>query len=227
MPNENSDVINPIVDRVVKEALEKIPPPPLKEKKKTFIEILTSNITVFPTTETKGKDFIDILPKSIKLEMIAIPGRNFRMGSNEYKDEKPIHQVTLKAFHMGKYPITQAQYQAVMGENPSYFSNNPNHPVEQVTWFKAVEFCQKLSQIRGKNYKLPSEAQWEYACRTGRTTKWSFSNDENELGEYAWYGNNSGKSIINIKEIWRTDNDNYFDKIMGNKCQTHQVGQKS
>jgi formylglycine-generating enzyme required for sulfatase activity len=100
------------------------------------------------------------------------------MGSPEneagrYDDESPQHQVTVPSFFIGKYPLTQAQYQAIMGDNPAYFKGN-NRPVEKVSWHDAVAFCQKLSQKTGKNYKLPSEAQWEYACRAGTTTPFYF-----------------------------------------------------
>jgi formylglycine-generating enzyme required for sulfatase activity len=91
-------------------------------------------------------------------------------------DEGPQHQVTVPSFFMGKYPLTQAQYQAIMGNNPSYFKGN-NRPVEAVSWDDAVRFCQKLSQRTGKNYRLPSEAEWEYACRAGTKTPFSFGDN--------------------------------------------------
>jgi formylglycine-generating enzyme required for sulfatase activity len=96
------------------------------------------------------------------------------------------------AFKIGKYPITQEQYQAVMGTNPSYFMNNPQNPVEQVSYDNAVAFCQKLSEITGKNYRLPTNSEWEYACRAGTTTTYYFGDDANQLGDYAWYSENSG-----------------------------------
>jgi formylglycine-generating enzyme required for sulfatase activity len=103
------------------------------------------------------------------------------MGSPENEserrdDESPQHQVTVPSFFMGKYPLTQAQYQAIMGNNPSYFKGN-NRPVETVSWDDAVRFCQKLSQRTGKNYRLPSEAEWEYACRAGTKTPFSFGDN--------------------------------------------------
>jgi formylglycine-generating enzyme required for sulfatase activity len=91
-------------------------------------------------------------------------------------DEGPQHQVTVPSFFMGKYPLTQAQYQAIMGKNPAYFKGN-NRPVENVSWDDAVLFCQKLSQRTGKNYRLPSEAEWEYACRAGTKTPFSFGDN--------------------------------------------------
>ena len=120
--------------------------------------------------------FTEDLGNSINLEMIAIPGGTFMMGSPEGegdKDEKPQHEVTVQAFYMGKYPITQAQYQQIMGNNPSKFKGD-ERPVEQVSWNDAVEFCQRLSKQTGKEYRLPTEAEWEYACRAGTKTPFYF-----------------------------------------------------
>jgi len=140
------------------------------------------------TVNNKGKEierrsdeavfFTEDLGSGVILEMVAIPGGTFLMGSPEneegrYDSESPQHEVTVQPFYMSKYPITQNQYQAIMGKNPSRFKGG-NRPVEKVSWYDAVEFCQKLSQKTGKNYKLPSESQWEYACRAGTTTLFHF-----------------------------------------------------
>ncbi len=122
--------------------------------------------------------FIEDFGNAVNLEMAAIPGGSFMMGSPENEEkrsdkESPQHQVTVPSFFMGKYPVTQAQYQAIMGNNPSYFQGQ-NRPVERVSWNDAVKFCELLSQRTGKNYTLPSEAQWEYACRAGTTTPFHF-----------------------------------------------------
>jgi formylglycine-generating enzyme required for sulfatase activity len=127
----------------------------------------------------------------IRLEMVAIPGGSFMMGQTEaekaelirqfgekdfnqyFARELPQHQVTLAAFSLSKYPITQAQYQAIMGNNPANFKGD-KRPVEQVSWNDAVEFCDRLSKKLGQPYTLPSEAQWEYACRAGTTTPFHF-----------------------------------------------------
>jgi formylglycine-generating enzyme required for sulfatase activity len=97
----------------------------------------------------------------------------------------------ISSFAIGKYPVTQAQYQAVMRTNPSYFKNNPQNPVEQVSFEDAQVFCQKLSQLTGKNYRLPTELEWEYACRAGTTTDYYFGDDYRQLKDYAWYIDNS------------------------------------
>ena len=146
--------------------------------------------------------FTEDLGNGVKLEMIAIPGGTFLMGSpaNEaerYNSESPQHQVTVNSFFIGKYPLTQAQYQAILGGNPSYFKGN-NRPIEQVSWNDAVNFCQKLSQRAGKNYRLPSEAEWEYACRAGTKTPFSFGDNittdlVNYNGNYPYKSATKGK----------------------------------
>ena len=118
------------------------------------------------------------LGNGVTLDMVAIPGGTFMMGSPETEKERSSSEgsqrsVTVPAFFMAKYPVTQQQWQAVMGNNPSNFKGL-NRPVENVSWNDAVAFCQKLSQKTGKNYRLPSEAEWEYACRAGTTTPFYF-----------------------------------------------------
>lgn len=114
------------------------------------------------------------LQKTATLDMVYIPGGQFSMGSpaseaSRQANEGPQHAVTVPSFFMGKYPITQAQWQTIMGKNPAKFQG-ANHPVEQVSWQAATEFCQKLSELTGQDYRLPSEAEWEYAARAGTST---------------------------------------------------------
>ncbi|MFN5952826.1 MAG: SUMF1/EgtB/PvdO family nonheme iron enzyme [Dolichospermum sp.] len=144
------------------------------------IEVVTTNKfgEIIQRQQRIAKYFIEDLGNGMTLEMAEIPGGTFMMGSPENeagkKDwESPQHQVSISSFFMGKYPVTQAQYQAIMGTNPSHFKGE-NRPVESVGWHDAVAFCQELSQRAGKNYRLPSEAEWEYACRAGTTTPFYF-----------------------------------------------------
>jgi formylglycine-generating enzyme required for sulfatase activity len=108
--------------------------------------------------------------------------------------EKPQHRVRItKPFYLGKYLVTQEQWEAVMGDNPSHFKG-PKNPVEHVSWEDCQQFLAKLnakSAAGGGKFQLPSEAQWEYACRAGSKTKYCFGDDETRLGDYAWYGKNS------------------------------------
>ena len=114
--------------------------------------------------------------------------------------------------------------------NPSYHRGE-NKPVEQVTWYEAQEFCARLSKLTGENYRLPSEAEWEYACRAGAEdyTEYYFGDDASQLDDYAWYGNNSGDRLIDADRIWKEvnqDANRYWDKLNENNNSTHPVGQK-
>ena len=134
-------------------------------------------------------------------ELVVIPAGRFMMGSNDgnsrESSEKPIHPVNIKQFAIGKTEVTQAQWQAVMGSNPSKFTNcGSNCPVEQVSWNDVQQFIQKLNAKTGQSYRLPSEAEWEYAARAGSQSKYSFgdSDSDSQLGQHAWYKENSGNS---------------------------------
>ncbi len=146
----------------------------LREREFQF-DVITVNVLGKEThrERRRAEFFKEDLGNNISLEMVSIPGGTFMMGSPEDDSEKPIHPVNIAAFSMAKYPITQAQWQAIMGNNPSSFKG-ANRPVECVTWYQAQEFCQRLSQKTGKTYRLPSEAEWEYACRAGTTTPFHF-----------------------------------------------------
>ncbi|WP_392477406.1 SUMF1/EgtB/PvdO family nonheme iron enzyme [Nostoc sp. C110] len=129
--------------------------------------------------------FAEELGKSVTLEMVSISGGTYMMGSPECEgdaDERPRHKVTVKPFFMGKFPVTQAQWRVVaalpkvkqaLNPNPSKFKGL-DRPVENVSWYEAVEFCLRLSERTGRDYRLPSEAEWEYACRAGTTTSFHF-----------------------------------------------------
>jgi formylglycine-generating enzyme required for sulfatase activity len=155
----------------------------------TYTEIITKKTIIVQGFFWDKKEIESL--EEIELEMVILPAGSFTMGSDEYCLEKPKHQVTLKQFAIGKYPVTQEQYEAVMGNNPSNFKNKPKNPVENVSWHDAQIFCQKLNQKMGKKYRLPSEAEWEYACRAGTQTRYYFGDDEKLLGEYAWYNMSS------------------------------------
>ena len=125
--------------------------------------------------------------------MAIIPPGDFYMGSNLYSDEKPIHRVTIsRAFAMGKTEITQGEWKAVMGNNPSHFANcGDNCPVDSVSWDDIQVFIQKLNVMTGKQYRLPTEAEWEYACYGGSRSKYCGSDNVDDV---AWYDENGGKT---------------------------------
>ncbi len=132
----------------------------------------------------------------VALEMVRIPAGSFTMGCQEGRDkecdsdEKPAHTVNLNSFELGKYEITQGHWKAVMGDNPSYFSNcGETCPVENLRWKDIQTFIQKINAKTGKTYRLPSEAEWEYACRAGGDDEYCGGNN---LDVLAWYDGNSG-----------------------------------
>ncbi|MBL1217145.1 MAG: formylglycine-generating enzyme family protein [Planctomycetes bacterium] len=154
-----------------------------------------------------GQQVVLDLGNDVKMTFALIPPGEFVMGSpaselGRYDNEGPQHQVTLtKPYYMGITEVTQAQYQIIMGNNPSKFAGS-DLPVEHVSWNDAAEFCVALSDMTGRIVRLPTEAEWEYACRAGTTTRFGFGDSDSQLSQYEWYKDNSGG-------------------------QTHPVGQKS
>lgn len=151
------------------------------------------------------------LPGRISLDLVRIAAGDFLMGSPAGQgrdDERPQRRVTItRPIYLGKFPVTQEQYQALMNRNPSRFSLSPRHPVDNVSWEDAQEFCQRLHAHLGQApdaldqcglvvdaVSLPTEAEWEYACRAGTETLWSFGNVRDEIGHFGWYEKNSSKT---------------------------------
>jgi formylglycine-generating enzyme required for sulfatase activity len=128
--------------------------------------------------------------------MVILPAGSFTMGSSKGGDESPAHSVTLgQPFALGKTEITQGQWKAVMGNNPSSFENcGDTCPVEQVSWNDAKEFIGKLNAKTGKQYRLPSEAEWEYACRAGGQNKYCGSDNPDSVAWYGFYATPKGNS---------------------------------
>lgn len=132
----------------------------------------------------------------IKYNMVWVDGGTFRMGAtseqgSEISDEKPVRSVTLSGYYIGKTEVTQALWQAVMGSNPSYFEGD-DLPVEQVSWDDCQEFIRKLNSLTGQNFRLPTEAEWEFACRGGNNSRGYKYSGSNYIDNVAWYDGNSG-----------------------------------
>jgi len=159
-----------------------------------------------PSASAKESAGTNETRSEIKTEMVQIPGGRFMMGNKDEVDATP-HEVVLSPFFMDKHLVTQEQYQRVMSSNPSRWKEDKN-PVEQVRWSDAVSFCNKRSELEGlqpcydlttwkcnfdaNGYRLPTEAEWEYACRAGTTTAYFFGDTPAKLGDYGWYEKNSG-----------------------------------
>ncbi len=135
----------------------------------------------------------EIVSQGAGMAMALIPGGHFVMGRASGAepggaDELPMHAVNVAPFYLGKYEVTQAQWATVMGFNPSRYKD-PRRPVDQVTWLQVQEFIQKINQLEKTNkYRLPSEAEWEYAARAGSAAAYFFGNDIRDLTRYAWFG---------------------------------------
>lgn len=157
------------------------------------------------------------------IEFVALSAGTFTMGSaNGDSDEKPTHQVRIsQPFEMGKYEVTQEEWEKVMGSNPSYFKNCPRCPVEQVSWDDAQQFIAKLNQLRdGYRYRLPTEAEWEYAARAGGSGDYGNVNGRaGALDEIGWYYENAGDRRLSDSS-WSVDN------LTNNHNRTHPVGEK-
>jgi formylglycine-generating enzyme required for sulfatase activity len=172
----------------------------------------------------------------VGIEMVFVKGGTFKMGCTSEQgsdcsdDEKPVHNVTVSDFYIGKYEVTQNQWVKVMGSNPSYFKGG-NLPVERVSWNDVQEFILKLNSMTGKKYRLPTEAEWEYASRGGAIGKGYKYSGSNNINYVAWYNVNSGDRVLRdwlFKEyIKKNDLDSYYDILESNRNRTRAVGTKS
>ena len=129
----------------------------------------------------------------ISYRMIPVQGGTFQMGSNDGEDdEKPVHNVTLSSYYIGQTEVTQALWKAVMGSNPSHFKGDLQRPVENVSWEDCQKFIQKINRLTGLQFRLPTEAEWEYAARGGNKSRGYLYSGSNNLDVVAWYDKNSG-----------------------------------
>ena len=160
--------------------------------------------------------------KSMTITMVHLPKGTFQMGSNEKDNEQPIHEVNIDyEFEIGKFTVTVEEYMAFVEDTNSHhpkwleesneyniktgtedhyknINQRFNAPIVGVSWDDAMAYCEWLSIKTNNNYRLPTEAEWEYACRAGTTTKWSFGNDEKELDKYAVYSSNSNSQADEV-----------------------------
>ena len=140
----------------------------------------------------------------VRFKMIAVAGGTFTMGATSeqkrpYDDEKPTHTVTLSDYYIGETEVTQELWAAVMGSNPSRFTGNMQRPVECVSWDDCQTFIRKLNELTGANFRLPTEAEWEFAARGGRNSRGYQYSGSSNLGDVAWYDDNSSDTTHPVK----------------------------
>jgi formylglycine-generating enzyme required for sulfatase activity len=138
------------------------------------------------------------------MEFVFLKGGCYQMGDTfgiGDGDERPAHEVCVSDFHIGKFEVTQGEWEKVMGNNPSFFRKDARYPVDQVSWTDAQEFLEKMSSRSGKRYRLPTEAEWEYAARSGgMPERYAGFSEPSDLASYAWYDKNAGNSTHPVGE---------------------------
>lgn len=138
--------------------------------------------------------------KGVSFKMIAVKGGTFQMGSDDgFEWEKPVHQVTLSDYYIGETEVTQELWSAVMGSNPSYCTGDMQLPVEQVSWNDCQAFISKLNELTGEAFRLPTEAQWEYAARGGNQAQGRLYSGSDAIDDVAWYKSNSSSTTNPVK----------------------------
>ena len=146
-----------------------------------------------------GKDKVYTV-NGVSFKMIAVKGGTFQMGIDDgYEWEKPVHQVTLSDYYIGETEVTQELWNAVMGSNPSYFTGNMQRPVEMVSWNDCQTFISRLNELTGETFRLPTEAQWEYAARGGNKAQGRLYSGSDAIDDVAWYYDNSGGMTHPVK----------------------------
>ena len=177
----------------------------LESQTATLSGVLTTNASssVASGASLSGNTIIIPVKDGISIDMIRVEAGTFTMGAttemkDPWDDEKPTHQVTLtNDYYIGKYEVTQALWKAVMGKNPSNFKGD-NLPVEEVSWNDCQKFISKLNSITGKTFRLPTEAEWEYAARGGKKSRGYQYSGSNNLSDVAWYTDNSGSKTHTV-----------------------------
>lgn len=206
-------LFNASMDKMVTERIRPVlVNPPKKKSLKwpiiacVFAIMIIASVVAMLRMNQHSQSYVEDANCGLNMKMVYVEGGTFQMGatseqvSDAHSDEKPVHAVTLDSYYIAECEVTQGQWVKIMGTNPSHFKGNPNRPVEMVTWGEAQEFCRKLSRITGKEYRLPTEAQWEYAARGGENNSRAKYCGGNSIEEVAWYKDNSGGTTHPVKQ---------------------------
>lgn len=165
-----------------------------------FLLVLLGQVLYAQSSSSVTKE---IEVNGVKFKMIYVAGGTFTMGATAEQigymnNETPAHQVTLSDYFIGETEVTQELWYAVMGNNPSYFTRSSRNPVEQVSWHDCQSFIQKLNQLTGLRFRLPTEAEWEFAARGGNSSKGYKYSGSNRIDDIAWYSGNSGNATHEV-----------------------------
>lgn len=190
-----------------------------KDNAKTFIKTLYDAYGNDPYSPLTPPSYGDetITVNGVSFRMVAVNGGTFRMGSTVRDDEKPIHSETLESFKIGETEVTQGLWRAVMGSNPSYYTGDDSLPVENVSWEDCMNFISLLNKMTGKYFRLPTEAEWEYAARGGEKSKNFTYSGGDDIDEVAWYYANSGGKTHPVAE--KLPNELGIYDMSGNVCE--------
>jgi formylglycine-generating enzyme required for sulfatase activity len=250
----DSPTENHLAEETVITEKEKTPAPkvkkPVRRRRKRYdrTTVLVSAVIAFAALfglwiYNKNKPIQTFTVNGVNFKMVKVDGGTFTMGatreqgSDAFDDEKPAHSVTLSDYYIGQTEVTQALWKAVMGSNPSYFKGD-NKPVVGVSWYDCKKFISKLNKLTGKTFRLPTEAQWEFAARGGNFSRGYKYSGSNNIGDVAWYGN-TGNATHDVGtkspnelglydmsgNVWEWCSDCYGD--YNSKSQTNPIGPDS
>ena len=209
--------------------------------------IATHKISDFEYFQVEDVDAAELLPakvityevNGVSFDMVEVEGGNYLMGDdNSVKEnEKPAHKETIATFQIGKTEVTQELWEAVMGTNPSNFNGEANLPVEEVSWTDCNTFIAKLNELTGKNFRLPTEAEWEYAARGGNKSQGYTYSGGNTIDDVAWYASNSFSNTLPVAKkepnelgiydmsgnVWEWTSDKYSDNYSSARTSSGRV----
>ena len=209
--------------------------------------IATHKISDFEYLQIEDVDAADLLPakvttyevNGVSFDMVEVEGGKYLMGDDNSlnANEKPAHKETISTFQIGKTEVTQELWQAVMGSNPSNFTGEANLPVEKVSWTDCNTFIAKLNELTGKNFRLPTEAEWEYAARGGNKSQGYTYSGSNTIEDVAWYDSNSSKKTHPVAQrqpnelgiydmsgnVWEWTSDKYSNDYSSERTSSSRV----
>ena len=194
-----AEFISQLTDRAVTPAIPVTPLMDIPSNDVTIVQPAQALLQQLLQNQAPGGGDRVFKVNGVMFTMVAVKGGTFMMGAtpeqgeDTFEDEEPVHQVTISDYYIGQTQVTQQLWQAMMGNNPSKFTGDPQRPVEQVTWYDCQRFISRLNALTGQHFRLPTEAEWEYAARGGNLSQGHMYSGGNTIDDVAWYTENSGK----------------------------------